>query len=223
MISFVKRVINRLEFERLKLRLKTPENLKKRLKNSFPEINAVSRFDDQYKFYVSAISRADMAASLELSNLIYSLCVGRKSKKMLDMGSGFSSYVLRTYAGESEGCRVWSIDDDAAWLEKTRNYLSDLKVNTENLLTLDNFIQSGEKDFDFILLDLNYVEVRKNYIKLVVERCASDGIIVFDDVHKREFMTEVLRQTNKESIALYNLSDLTKDAFGRFAMLGIKN
>jgi len=149
MINFLKRIINRLEFEWLKLRIASLDRLQKKLGISFANSLAL-RFENQHKYYVSNISRADMAASFELSSLTFQLCLNVKPKKMLDMGSGFSSYVLRTYADESTESKVYSVDDDSAWLEKTRNYLRDSKVNTENLLTLDNFIQSNEKDFDFI-------------------------------------------------------------------------
>jgi predicted O-methyltransferase YrrM len=209
MTRFLKRTINRIVFERLKLQLNSFGKFKKKFSNFPTNINSASRFTEQHRHYVSAISRSDMAISLELSNFMYSLCVLGNAKKILDMGSGFSSYVLRTYAGEKSGSTVWSVDDDTEWLDRTREYLAGFRINTDNLLPLDKFLQTEERDFDFILLDLNYVEVRKEYIGVVIERCAPGGIIVFDDVHKREYMAEVLRQTSGRELALYSLTDLT--------------
>lgn len=223
MTSILKRITNRLLFEKLKLNISTFDALESRLHISFKDSSTKTKFKETYQYYIDNISRADMAVSLELSSVIYDLCQNISPMKMLDMGSGFSSFILRCYAEKISGCKVWSIDDDAAWLNKTKQYLLASSLNTENLLTLEEFVTSSENEFDILLLDLNYVEVRKNYIKLVIERCKPGGIILFDDVHKREFMTEVLQQTKNLPIKLYDLLSITKDQFGRFALLGIKS
>lgn len=223
MANILKRISNRLHFEKLKHNISSLDNLKNHLNISFENSSTNAKFKDAYQHYVTNISRPDMAASLELSSVVFDLCQNQSSKKMLDMGSGFSSFILRSYADKNSGSNVWSVDDDTAWLGKTKHYLQSASLNTNNLLTLEEFLASTEKGFDFLLLDLNYVEVRKNYIKLVVDRCKRGGLILFDDVHKREFMTEVLEQTQNLPVKLYDLAPITRDQFGRFALLAIKN
>lgn len=223
MASIYKRITNRLLFEKLKLNISTLKHLENKLHYSFKDLSTHEKIKERHQYYVENISRVDMAASLELSSVVYDLCRMTSPKKMIDIGSGFSSFILRTYAEKTPKCRVWSIDDDTVWLDKTREYLKISSLNTDNLLTLEEFVASSENEFDILLLDLNYVEVRKNYINLVVERCKQGGVILFDDVHKREFMMEVLQQTKKLPVKLYDLSAVTKDQFGRFALLGIKS
>lgn len=187
---------------------------------SIPEAHA--HLKQKYDQYINEVSRAEMAASYECVNLLNRVCRLFSYKKLLDLGSGFSSFTFRQYALSDPTIRVWSVDDDAKWIEKTRDYLYQQKVSTENLMMLDEFIAGNEKDFDLIFLDLNFVEVRKNFIKLAVERCKPGGIIIFDDVHKNDFMYDVLRQTSDLSVQLYDIKSLTLDEFGRFALLGKK-
>jgi hypothetical protein len=54
------------------------------------------------------------------------------AKRLLDLGSGFSSYVLRAYAAGVPGAVGWSVDDDPAWLEKTRAFLVSEGLSTEH-------------------------------------------------------------------------------------------
>lgn len=70
-----------------------------------------------YDYYIAHVSKADMAMSLELAALVYALCVKKELKNLLDLGSGFSSFVYRLYASTHSGVRVVSVDDDSQWLE----------------------------------------------------------------------------------------------------------
>lgn len=225
MKSLIERIVRRLCFELMKNRqVASPKKILSSIgAESTKILESSSQLISHYQYYVSHISRSDMAASLELSALILSLCETQSLRKMADLGSGFSSFVLRKYALRKDAVSVWSIDDDLSWLMLTRNYLHESNLSTHNLLLLEEFIHSHEDDFDFILLDLNFVEIRKNYIRMAVEKSKSGGYILFDDVHKREFMNEVLRQTKDLPVQLYDISDLTRDNFNRYAILAIKD
>ena len=58
--------------------------------------------------------------SLELARIILEVTSEDHAKRLLDLGSGFSSCVLRAYAAGVSGAVMWSVDDDPAWLEKAR-------------------------------------------------------------------------------------------------------
>jgi predicted O-methyltransferase YrrM len=150
------------------------------------EHDAFDELKGAYVRYVKEISRADMAASFECAALLVNLCTRLKLRKVLDLGSGFSSFALRRVALPE--AQVWSVDDSDEWLDKTAAFLRDHNVNTSRLLGVEQFISSEEHNFDLIFLDLNFVEVRRNFIDLVVERCRPGGMIVFDDVHKPCFL-----------------------------------
>lgn len=175
-----------------------------------------------YTEYVQQVSSPAMAASLELAAFMYSICKVTRYTKLLDMGSGLSSFVFRLYAKETPGVKVFSVDDDAAWLEKTKSYLRQNQLDTENMYTLQNFIDLKESGFDCILHDMNFVEVRINYVTLVIEVAKQNGIIIMDDVHKPDYRYALLKKLKNMAVDTFTVKPLTLDSYGRFAFAVLK-
>jgi hypothetical protein len=64
-----------------------------------------------------------MSVSVELAVFLDVLCRLIEPDRILDLGSGFSSFVLRRHlASRDVGVHsvIWSIDDSPEWLEQTR-------------------------------------------------------------------------------------------------------
>lgn len=172
-----------------------------------------------YEQYVRDVSSPDMAASLELAAWLFVLCRANGYQRIADLGSGFSSYAFRRYAKEAPGVEVFSIDDDETWLIKTKQFLSSHQLDTDHLMTLEQFTAGAPSDFDCILHDLNFVEVRINYVNGLLARLKPGGLLIMDDVHKREYLTAVLERLTKQSGELYDLKPVTLDQFGRYAIV----
>jgi 2-polyprenyl-3-methyl-5-hydroxy-6-metoxy-1,4-benzoquinol methylase len=175
-----------------------------------------------YEEYVSKVSRSDMAASLELAAFLFSVCKINQYTKLMDVGSGFSSFVFRFYAKQTPGVRVYSIDDDAEWLEKTKHYLNEHSLNTDDMLTVEDFMQLNEGGFDCILHDMNFVEVRIQYVDFVFRSAKKNGLIIMDDVHKMDYRFALLKKLKSLEASCFTLRDMTKDNFGRFAYAVLK-
>ncbi|HRE65966.1 MAG TPA: methyltransferase domain-containing protein [Cyclobacteriaceae bacterium] len=171
-----------------------------------------------YDDYIAHVSRADMAMSLELASFVYALCVKKEVKNVLDLGSGFSSFVYRLYASEHKGVTVVSVDDDSQWIEKTREYLRKHSLSEAGLLTLKQFLQEPNRKFDCVLHDLNFVEVRINYLQQVLEATAKTGVLILDDVHKPDYLYQVLDKLKKKPVSVYDLKPVTYDSFNRYAV-----
>ena len=222
----ISRIFHKFHFSFLKTKVKTFAQFKK-LK-PFDQLN--SKMIEQnkemlrpyYEQYIKEVSRADMAASLELAAFIYSICKINRFTKLLDMGSGLSSFVFRLYAKERPNVKVFSVDDDAAWVKKTKNFLSQHQLSTDNIFTLDQFLQSGEEGFDCILHDLNFVEVRINYVEQMVKIAKSKGMIIFDDVHKPDYLFALLVKLKETQASVFTLKPVTNDSYGRFALAVVK-
>lgn len=182
-----------------------------------------SKLEPYHKFYIENISSPDMAASLELATFIYTLCEVKKAAKVLDVGSGFSSFIFRLYASHTPGVTVFSIDDDALWLEKTKDYLKKENLNTDNMYTVDEFFKSNIADFDIILHDMNYVDVRIKYVEKVMNIAKSGGVVIMDDVHKPDYMLPLLNLLKIQDVSVYDLKPVTFDSFKRFALAVIKS
>src|SRR5262249_9200345 len=104
--------------------------------------------------YTGSVSAAEWAVSLETAALLRGLCVLMKPAAVLDLGSGFSSFVLRDYAREAgERCTVHSVDEDAGWLEKTRGFLASSGFPDEGTFTWSSFRASDRPRYDLVLHD----------------------------------------------------------------------
>ncbi|MBX2942952.1 MAG: hypothetical protein KF860_11445 [Cyclobacteriaceae bacterium] len=175
-----------------------------------------------YEQYIKEVSRADMAASLELAAFMYTICKINQYTRLLDMGSGLSSFVFRLYANENPRVMVYSVDDDTAWLEKTKDFLRQHKLGVDNILTLDQFLKSEEQGFECILHDLNFIEVRINYVDRMMKIVKSGGLLIFDDVHKPDYFFALLTKVKNIQSKVFSLHPVTHDSFGRFALAVVK-
>ena len=171
-----------------------------------------------YEQYVREVSSPDMAASLELTVFLYTLCAANRYTRLLDLGSGLSSFAFRLYARETPGVTVFSVDDDEKWLMKTRDFLSTHKVGTENMMTLEQFLVRNESGFDCILHDLNFVEVRIKYVERILPMINQSGLIIFDDVHKPDYLIDLLAKLTHDGGQTCSLQPTTRDRFGRFSL-----
>lgn len=214
------RIVRKLKFLKLKSGVLSYTRFESNYAPITPEeiSKATQKLKPYYEYYITHVSRADMAMSLELAAFIYTLCVKKEFKTLLDLGSGFSSFVYRLYASEYEGIQVLSVDDDAQWLEKTKGYLRQHGLPDTGMLTLDQFLQQPATKFDCVLHDLNFVEVRINYVQRVLDATANSGVLILDDVHKPDYLYQVLDELKQKSISIYDLKPVTLDFYNRYAL-----
>lgn len=173
---------------------------------------------ETYEQYIGEVSPANMAASLELCSFLLAVCRAKRFTRLLDLGSGLSSFVFRCYADENPGVTVFSVDDDEAWLAKTIGFLKKKSLNTTNVMTLRHFRSLNEAGFDCILHDMNFVEVRINQVSEVLAIVNPGGLVVFDDVHKPDYRAGLLSKLAPEKGSVFSLKPVTEDQFGRYSM-----
>ncbi|MFM7431760.1 MAG: methyltransferase domain-containing protein [Flammeovirgaceae bacterium] len=222
----IDRIKRKLHFLTLQLQVKSFSKFRKELSLRQLSISDLAdnkrKLQPYYSEYVNHISSPEMAASLELAGFMYTLCKANQYKKVLDMGSGLSSFIFRLYAKETLGVEVYSVDDDAAWLTKTRGYLEQHHLDTNNMFTLQQFVDLKESGFDCILHDMNFVEVRIQYVDFVFRSAKKNGLIIMDDVHKMDYRFALLKKLKPLEASCFTLRDITKDNFGRFAYAVLK-
>jgi predicted O-methyltransferase YrrM len=170
-----------------------------RLKRSHPDL-APAKWRPQasdlvgpYRQYVREVSSPDHAASLEVSVYLDVVCRARQAKRMLDTGSGFSSYVLRRYAMEHPGAEVVSADHSSEWLGKTRDFLATKDVSVDGLITWEAVEQQPPQAFDVIFHDVAGGDVREDGMPIVARLLRPGGCIVFDDAHHRGHRSRMYR------------------------------
>jgi predicted O-methyltransferase YrrM len=191
---------------------------------AYPELGppARSALLPFYREYVATVSTQVMAISLELAVFLSVTCDECRPARILDLGSGFSSFVFRTYMLKASPLpEVWSVDDDAHWLERTRESLVKHDLPTEQLLTWSSFQQRSPGVFDLILYDLGNMETRKRTLEHVLEYSAEGSVLILDDVQKPEYGSYARKFLKGRQHGLYSLRRYTLDDFGRYSLLVI--
>ena len=176
-----------------------------------------------YEAYIGGISSEDMAASMETAVFLFTLAFVKQPSQILDLGSGFSSFVFRLYAKEAgDGVAVFSVDDNQEWLSKTRSFLVACDLETTHLLDWRAFSQSKTGRFDLIFHDLGSMELRAETLPHVLDLSLPEGAIVLDDMHSEYYRPIALKIVEESGFSLYSARKYTLDRFGRFSEVAIQ-
>ena len=207
----------------------------RRLKRDFPSltdlddsvVKAVGELEATYQEYVTMISRWDWAISLELAAVLMACCRLLLPTRILDTGSGYSSYVLRRYAAEAlRPIHVTSVDDDPEWLEETRGYLMRQGLSANDTLTWDEFKGQDRGEFDLVLHDLGHENERLRTLSDVLTLVRPGGAVLLDDVgnpHMERYGPYARRMLSARRFRAYSLRALTRErGYSRYAMLGVR-
>lgn len=148
---------------------------------------------------------------------------GQRPVRVLDMGSGLSSAVLRRCAAELEGeVDILSVDDSPQWLEKTRAFLEDQGLAGVGRLSAWADAQreleglDGDNLYDLVLYDLGNIPTRAQEFDKAIRYGTT---VILDDMHRRELDEAARAALSRYSVKweLYNLRPITFDSFKRFA------
>ncbi|MGP8153877.1 MAG: hypothetical protein ACLQBQ_07010 [Smithella sp.] len=175
-----------------------------------------------YQDYISNTSNAIMAISFELSILLLTLCEVIKPKRIIDFGSGFSSFIFRYFAMNHTGIpmpEVWSVDDSQEWLDKTGEFLISKNIKGDNLFTLESIKQKKDIPFDLILYDLGAFDIRIMNLELALSMLSQDGTIVLDDMHGADYAFFVLNSLRNNKFKKYSTYHYTIDKINRYAFI----
>ena len=177
-----------------------------------------------YEEYITKVSTEIMAISLELSVFCILMCDLMRPQKIVDFGSGYSSYIFRSLTsiiGEDYQPTIWSVDDSAEWINKTKTFLSSHNISSDNVITWDAFIQQNLSTFDFILYDLGGFDFRRDNLKQIIECCDKNGMIIFDDMHSAEYGRYLNKVLKKRNCTCFDIRYYSKDKFGRYSKLAV--
>jgi predicted O-methyltransferase YrrM len=175
----------------------------------------------RYEHYVRNVSHAVWAVSLESASAMHAFCTITRPGKVLDLGSGFSSAVFRLYARDTPGCIVHSVDDDAQWLKRTREYLEETDLSTGGLQLWSDF-QASSGQYDFIFHDMGRMALRASSLPFVFARLAPGGLLALDDMHKEPYATTARSECAAAGLRVFSLRGVTLDDFGRYACLAAR-
>lgn len=176
-----------------------------------------------YEEYIASVSTREMAVSWNTACFLHALADLRKPRRVVDLGSGFSSFVLRTYAASADHpCEITSVDDDAGWLTRTVDYLQQKGLSTDRLLTWKDFVKQLPADgFDLIFHDIGSMQMRAEVLPQVLNMVSTTGIVVLDDMHKPSYRREAHLQARQHGWTVLSAHRATLDGLGRFSEVAL--
>lgn len=166
-----------------------------------------------YRAYTATISPDPIAISLELAVFLYAVCEATNPNTMLDLGSGFSSYVFRSYAKSKDKSPVpvtYSVDDSSEWLDETRRFLQHHDCDCHNLWTWDEFVKHDRLSFDLVLQDMGDLGTRRRMLTRVLDMCGPAGMLVIDDMHVPSYRRALTRELETLRRSYFSLRTFTK-------------
>ena len=174
--------------------------------------------------YIATVSDSAHAISLELARFILEVASENHAKRLLDLGSGFTSYVLGAYAAGVPGSVAWSVDDDPAWLEKTRGFLVSEGLSIEHLYNWNEFLALASKNdgagtFDLVVHDLSTVRSRHGTIPFVLNLVRSGGALVLDDMDVDAYRCHVRSELDAAAAKHVDVRNKTLDARNRYSWM----
>ena len=170
---------------------------------------------NQYDIYTHNVSTPGAAVSLQTCVFLWNLCNKLQPKTLVDTGSGFSSYVFRRWA-QPNNATVYSIDDNADWLARSKQFCEEQNVYTDNFLLFKDIVIIQKQTADLVLHDLGNRETRKQSLGIIYDLCKRGGTIVFDDMHKSDLRKHVSDFLIDKKLQHVDHSAETLDSFGRY-------
>ena len=172
---------------------------------------------------MDTVSEKDMASSLESCVMLMVLCKALEVKCAMDLGSGFSSYVLRRYKRDYEPeMTVYSIDTDGFWLDMSRGFCEQHGLDMQGFMLWEEREKISQK-CGLIFLDIQDYPSRQEYLPEVAEHyCHPGTAVLLDDMQWPRYSAAVYEKLAGLDYAHLNLHDETLDGFGRFAKLVLR-
>ena len=165
-----------------------------------------------YIDYCQNVSRRSMAISIETASYLAWVCTTTTPKRTCDLGSGFTSFVLQSFPAPAT-----SVDDDRAWLDRTREFLERSGRPVDGLVEWVDWLD-GSDTYDVIVHDFARGDLRNTSMWEAAERLNPGGVLIFDDAQHGGHATEMRKVVDHHGWEVIDLHDITRDLVGRYAM-----
>lgn len=167
--------------------------------------------------YLSQVDNESMVMSLETSHLLQELCI-ENNGPVLDLGSGFSSFVCRLFSPKNS---VISVDTNYAYLMKTKAFCDKYDLDDRNFLLWETFLEKQYGGINLIFFDIGYSGNRSTFFRPIFRRYLKPGVkILIDDIHKTTIKTNLQIVLNDFSYKKHEgIKEKTLDSYGRYSWL----
>lgn len=181
--------------------------------------------DPLYESYIEKYKVSDKgsAISKQTADVILQTVDSISGQRIVvaDLGTGFSSAVLRKYKQDKRpDMRVLSVDTSRNWMQRTIWFLTELDLPRSGIMFWEDFSQYMQIVFDLIVFDIGYANQRHEYLNPLLKGIKEETKIIFDDMHKKHLLGNVQAILNKHfSYDWISMKDQTLDWAGRWASM----
>ena len=166
--------------------------------------------------YIRDFTHPGYAFSLESSALLFWVIARNKPEKILDLGSGFTSFVIRFAKQQLQLNSVCtSIDLEENWLDKTKEFLNLHAIQHDCLELFSMSDVNLNASYNLIVSDSS--GDRTSILETYLPNLAENGIVILDDMHSHRLRKEAREVGIKFGLKYRSLYKFTIDDFGRFA------
>lgn len=158
------------------------------------------------------------AISLQAAEWLWRTLDARRPARILELGSGFSSTLFRTWQQVCPPCDVWTTDTEWRWLGATMGELELLGLDTSHCHHQDVFAHLPDAmlhgRFPFVFFDLDDTKTRLRWLSRVLNWLAPGGLLVLDDWHMDHYRLPAVHALDAAGFRFREVAE-TRDEFGR--------
>lgn len=174
-----------------------------------------------YVDYCKTVSPRSMTIAIETATYVWFLARQLAAVNVIDLGSGFTSYLLRCYArNTATPVTVTSVDDSGEWLGKTRGFIESKGLTADGTVTWADWLDTDDR-YDLAVYDFASGDLRNEGMWVIAERLALGGVVVFDDAQHDGHRAEMHAVAAKHHFELVDVHDVTVDMIGRYALAAV--
>jgi len=166
-----------------------------------------------YQEYLTMGAAPEHALSLQTATYLNNLIDELGAKRVLDIGSGFSTFVTRSH----EGVDCWTVEEDDKWRKVTKSYLQNRGLDSGHIFTGLDFRGVDVGKFDLVLHDCKGEIGRMQQLRRAAALVAPGGVLLVDDGHFPALHRCCKVWSKIQDYTFTDLADLT-DEYGRFPM-----
>lgn len=179
--------------------------------------------EDVRREYCDTCSSQVFSISQKASIVIYNLIHSLKPPVILDLGSGFTTWLCYYSIGNSTNTTIISVDSSNDWIAKNENFLTKhhIKTTISNYKTFEKsppYLPFGSLIINDIGDPDNFM-LRESSLHLLTEYIKNGAILFLDDIHKPTVKAAALQLIHDNNFYFQDLCSITFDNFGRYSWL----
>ena len=175
-----------------------------------------------FGLYIQHVSPRSMAIPIETAAFLWWLCDATEAKAVADLGSGFTSYVLRLFAAQAaDPVVVHSVDDDPYWLQRSVQFCEYHSISVDGFMLDHDWLES-EQTYDVIVHDLAGGDKRNEFAGHAARKLNPGGHLVFDDAQNHGHHHAFSEVCRSEGLTMLDIWSQTIEDAGRYAAMGVR-